>query len=130
MKYFDAKKLKKLLTEYAGALNIDKCRSHLNEYGLENYDVGGKISIKESIEVYERRFELSQDTGNFIEGLRELVINLKNYSGDYVKIHSFGKLHNLFVVFTDKQVWKIIGVISVKASKEYIEETSRKQAKG
>ncbi len=130
MKYFDAKKLNKLLTEYAGDLNIDKCRSHLNEYGLENYDVGEKISINESIEVYERRFELSQDTGNFIEGLSELVINLKNYSGDYVKIHSFGKLNNLFVIFTDKQVREIIGIMSVEASNECIEETSRKQAKG
>jgi len=113
MKFINKKKLSALLDSLQSHdLTIQRCLKAYKDQGLLDYTAGSKVPTKEAYEVYKRRSEYPPDEGQRqVSGYNSMLENLKFFDEESVKIHSFGRPDETFIVFTDCAISRLLGVL-------------------
>ena len=74
-----------------------------------------EIPLKNALDIYTRRAKLNASTGKQIEGLDDLVSNLKMETGVRVGIHSIQAGKRWLFVFTSPSIDKLIGILAPRS---------------
>ena len=107
MKWLSKKQLLNLLGESEQA-NV--CLRD-TDGNLSAYATAGAIPLSETLEIYERRFAHTQEREIEILGFPELMLALKSENDDRIKVHTFSGEKYDFIVFTDRKVVRLIGIL-------------------
>jgi len=98
MKYLDIIKLKKL------AKDTSKFSADIKHYVAEV-----TVKANELLETYTIR---SEDRNSPFRGFEEILNSLKGFGTEKVKVHNIDYGQKPFIVFTDKKVTKLLGVLN------------------
>ena len=84
--------------------------------GLRSFD----LPLKNTRDIYYRRAEWNADQGYAIKGFDRLVKNLKEETEPNVGIHSVAVGQREFILFTDPDVSRLIGVLVFPAKSQAV----------
>ena len=112
MKWIEQKRLKMLFEISSFNTPVwDICFEYFRENGIDRFTTTGRIPTAEVMEIYGRRYKNSLNGDKRIEGFKELISELRNFKESHIKIHSFGKPDQTFVIFTDAKVKLLLGIL-------------------
>ena len=118
MNGFNKKRLQNLLSNYKTSNpTIQKCCLACITNGLNKYICNDKVALTETIDIYNRRWLLSLEQKNIIEGFEHLMSSLTETKAPFIKIHSLETNDETFIVFTDISTSRIISVLRIEKYK-------------